>query len=248
VRTFLTSAALIATFVELCVNASLGELELELVYDVTPASDRHEFTQSFQFDWPLVPVPGRKIDIDVVHAVLKSFHDHVEQPRIIRALAQYSEALKRWRPFHGLLCVAHLYMCVEALTKAVLRDHCRKVGKSEEELIQEWGIERRQLDSEVRRRLIFCGDNTCYTKAVDTSNAFEHGFEDLGSIQQQAKEVVVPTASYLMKAILDLLNLDDAIRDRLLRSEYASPRGPLLLIHYLHGTLLGKAEDLPAVD
>ena len=65
----------------------------------------------------------------------------------------------------------------------------------EDELIVEWKIERKQLDAEVRRRLIFSEDQEAYAKAKAVSDGLEHGFSEYHEMQVPAREVVVRTAS-----------------------------------------------------
>jgi hypothetical protein len=135
-------------------------------------------------------------------------------------------------------------MGVEALTKAQLRQYLLVRGLSEDDLIQEWQIERKQLDAEVRRRLIFLLDQEAYAKAKAVSDGLEHGFSEYEEMHAPAREVIVRTAQHLRRAILDMLNLEERVRDRLLGKDFNEPRGPVALVRYLRGTLSGPAEGL----
>jgi len=255
VAAFVGTAAEISSIVAVCVNATMGQLEVEIVFDATPANAEHEYFQSFVPESPTIPVPGRRIDVEAVGAVLGFLASHEERPRITRAIAQYAEALSSWRLGREISCIAHLYMGVEALTKAALRQHSKKTGKSEGQLAIDWqidGVERRRyrerLNGEARRRLIFGNDEECYQKAKEASDAFEHGYRDYGAIREPAKEILIRTAAYLRHAIFDTLGLEEALRIRILAEEYAVPRGPMLLVRYIFGNLIGKVEDLAAPD
>jgi len=252
---FVNAALEISAIISFVANASLGLLELELVFDATSDKEEHEFLQSFVADPPVAVVPGRRIDVEAAGAVLKAIAGHPEQARLQRAILQYVEALQSWRPGHEITCMAHLYMGVEALTKAVLREHMRKIGKPENELVAEWKIDdsdklqrRKKLESEARRRLIFGGDAECLRKAREVSDTFEHGFGDFGTIRKPAREVIVKTADYLRRAIIDVIDIETNIRERVLGVDYAAPRGPLALVRYIRGKLIGQIDQLAAED
>ena len=134
VAVFMGFAAQISSILAICANASMGELETELVFDINPENEQHEFVQVFVPEWPLSPVPGRRIDTEIIEAIGTALVAHDDLPRISRAIAQYSEALNFWRPGREVSCVAHLYMAVEALTPAILRQHMKKLGKTKDQL------------------------------------------------------------------------------------------------------------------
>src|SRR5207249_11586218 len=138
-------------------------------------------------------------------------------------------------PGREITCLAHLYMGVEALTKAVLREHLRRTGGSEDQLLVDWQVERKRLDSEIRRRLIFQGDEHCFSKARAVSDGFEHGFPDFSEMRKPAYDVIVKTAEYLRRAIIELVGVEPAWVELALGPKYNTPRGPLNLVHYMRG-------------
>jgi hypothetical protein len=245
---FVGFAAEITSIIALCANAAMGHIEPELAYDANPDTVEHEFIQSFLPEWPLAPVPGRRIDTDSVKAILASLGAHNERPRLTRAIAQYSEALGFWGPGREISCIAHLYMGVEALTKAALRQYTSQDGRSEDQLAADWRVERKALENEVRRRLIFAGDDDCFKKAKAASDAFEHGYWDYDTIRKPAKEVLLQTAGHLRRAILTVMGVEENIKTGLLSKDYTVPRGPVSLIYYLRGKMIGKIEELAAKD
>jgi hypothetical protein len=178
---FGNAAMQISSLIAITANASMGVLEPELIFDATAGSKEHEFVQTFVADPPLTIVPGRRINIDLLRAVLRALDTHPERPRIHRATVQYVEALQAWHPGREITCLAHLYMGVEAITKAVLREHLRKSSRCEDESAIEWNVDddaklkrRKGIDSEARKRLIFRDDEECYRKARRVSDAFDH--------------------------------------------------------------------------
>jgi hypothetical protein len=232
----------ISAIVSVAANATMGVPALELIFDINPESEEHEFLQSYNPDEPVIAVPGRRIDLEIVRALVQALAHHPERERIQRAIAQYTEALQSWRPGREITCLAHLYMGIEAITKAVLRNHL--AGRSEQELVLEWGIEPKFIESETRRRLVFRGDDVTYKKARGVSDGFEHGFSDLDEMRKPAIEVILKTGAYLRQTIIEILNIDATLQARALGPDYAKPRGPLVAVRYLYGTLLGKAEQL----
>src|SRR5262249_16442929 len=131
------------------------------VFDVSPATNEHEFLQCFIPDAPLTVVPGRRIDVEIVGAFVQALAAHPERQRLQRATVQYVEALRSWHPGHEISCLAHLSMGVEALAQASLREHLRKSGRSEDEIAAEWKVDetdklqrRKRIDVEARRRLV----------------------------------------------------------------------------------------------
>lgn len=186
---------------------------------------------------------------------MKALAAHPERQRLLRATVQYVEALRSWRLGHEITCLAHLYMGIEALTKAALREHLRKSGRSEDEAAVEWGVDepdrlqrRKRIDGEARRRLIFRGDEECFTKARKVSEGFEHGYSDFSDMRKPAREVIVKTAEYLRRATIELIGIEPPLIERALGPKYKDARGPLNLVRYMRGTLIGKPEQLAAKD
>jgi hypothetical protein len=246
VAALMGKAAEISATLAICANASMGQFETELVFDASPENQQHEFLQLFVPEWPLVPVPGRRIDIEVVSLVLNALAAHGEAPRISRAIAQYSEALSFWRPGREVSCLAHLYMGVEALSPAILRQHRKKLSKNNEQLAADWRVDQKRFENEARLRLIFDGDEECFGKARRASDAFEHGFLDYDAVRKLTQDALLRTAGYLRQAIFRTLELNENIFARLFDGTHSVPRGPLLLVRYLRGQMIGKVEDLAA--
>lgn len=229
----------------LIANADLGLLQPEIAFDASASRQQHEFLQVMVPQKPIHAIPSRRIDTELVQAVGQALAGHAEAQRLRRAIAQYAHALGLWQPGSEIQCLAHLYMGVEALTKAALREHLRSRGEeSESALLIEWGVQKKELDAAVRLKLIFEGDQDTYRKAKAVSDGFEHGFSEYDEMQAPAREIVVKASRYLRRAIINMLDIDECVRNRMLEGEYDRPRGPLELFRYLHGTLNGSFDNL----
>ncbi len=126
-----------------------------------------------------------------------------------------------------------LWMAVEALTKVALRRARAAEGCTDDELVTRWGLApagadedaakqaKRGLDGEVRRRLIFHGDDECQRVTVRASDGFEHGFEQFDKIRAlalQAKEC--GAAEHVRRALFELLELAPAATATLTSGRY----------------------------
>ncbi len=228
-------------------NAAVNWPEIELVYDATPGVEEHEFLQSFVPDPPLTWYPGRRVDMDVLSALVGVLDTHPERARLCRSIGRYAEALQTWRGGEEIACVANLYMGFEALTVAALRQHMAETDKGQDQLLAEWGLtDKRRLESEARRRILFQGDEECHRRAKHVSDGLEHGFLDYGEMRKVGAAIVVKLASYLRSGVFSISGLDPALSNRALADPFRRPRGPLALVRYVRGTLVGKAEELAA--
>ena len=238
----------ISNIIVLGVNATMGRLEPELGFDASADKNEHEFFQSFMPDWPLFPFSGRKIDVQAIDALVKAVGSHSERRRIMRAIAQYTEALRAWRLGNEIPCLAHLYMGVEAISKAVSREYLKRIGKTEDELAVHWGISKRTLENEYRRRLVFQGDNDTFDTARKVRDTFVHSLADFGDIHKPAQEVIIKTSAYLRQSIINLMDLTETDRSQLLCDDYNIARGPITLLRFLRGELIGMPDQLAAED
>jgi len=243
----------LATIISVSVNASMGKIDIELAFDSTPGVQEHEYFQSFVPEKNLTVVPGRKIDCRATAALVIALTPHSDRERIMRAISQYSLALEYWSPGSELLCVAHLFMGIEALKSVALKQHLHETGLTKEQLGERWGYRQdgresidQYLDHGVRMRILYGEDAESHQKAKHVSDNFEHGFRNFGDLRPKAREVVVATARHLRTSIIRLAGVDDEVRDLLLATPFDTPRGPLKLTKYLWGQLLGDTENLAA--
>ncbi|MGD0343622.1 MAG: hypothetical protein ABSB55_01485 [Acidimicrobiales bacterium] len=210
-----SAAAIILSF---CVNALVEPPALHVVFNSTEGLARREFMEVFLPDERGQPHIGRWIDVDSLMAFGHAACASPEARRLFRALAQYQVALRFWNTGSQLLALAHLYITCEVLTKAVLRTHQVRLGISEKEHAELLGVDITQkkwrmfAESFARREYIFKGDTTMYEAARKASDAFEHGYADLGNIRQTADSVTREVFDLVRSAILTLVpSLDQAV-------------------------------------
>lgn len=245
----------LASVISFSTNAAIGNLEPELVFNNTPGLKARDFLQSMVPDeQPIIHV-GRKVNLEATLALIDAIEIYPDKDRIGRAMAQYSLALNHWRWGHETLAIAHLYIGMETLTKAVVRSRLA-CGISEKELAYSLGVNPSSLSScdslsaaievAVRKRLLFQGDEQCYRDAKAASDGFEHGFMPFDKIRNRARTARDNTAANLRKAILDLVAVKEGYRDILLAAPYNVPLGNWPVVKYMRGQLLGDSDILTA--
>lgn len=254
VSVFGGAAGSLATVISFSTNGAIGDLEPELVFNNTPSLQARDFLQSMVSDeQPIIHV-GRKVNLEATLGLIKAIEAHSEKDRIGRAMTQYSLALRNWRWGHETFATAHLYIGMEALTKAVVRSQLTASGINEEQFARRLGIDPQSLgpgdslsaaiEVAVRKCLLFQGDDQCYKDAKAASDGFEHGFMPFDEIRDKARTVRNKTAACLRKAILDLVASEEAYRDTLLATPYNVPLGNWPVVKYIRGQLLGDSDNL----
>ncbi|MGX5651328.1 hypothetical protein ACWKW4_13815 [Hydrogenophaga borbori] len=242
------SAVFLIPLLSLSANAAIGDCEMELAYESTDGLNEREFIQSFLPEESQLLRPGRLLDIQATGRLLEAIQTAPDKERIMRAANQYWLALQAWRYGFETLCVAHLWMAVEALTKAMIRTELSRKGLSNEaELSDYLGCETKKLDAEIRRRYLLKGDEECYSKGRLASDGLEHGYLGFDEIRAHAIEVRDRMASLVRSAILEIVQLDAKTTSRLLSSPFDRPVGPWPLARTLRGKLVGADSQLAAV-
>jgi hypothetical protein len=246
----------LATVISFSTNSAIGDLEPELVFNNTPGLKVRDFLQSMLPDERNILHASRNVNPKATLGLIDAIEAHPEKERISRAMTQYSLALRHWRWGHEILATAHLYIGMEALTKAVVRSQLTASGINDEQYARSLGINPNNLgpcdslsaaiDVAVRKDLLFQGDDKCYRNAKAASDGFEHGFMPFGRIRDKARVVRDMTAAYLRKAILDLVKIEEAHREILLNAPYKDPLGNWPVVKYVRGQLLGDSDSLAA--
>jgi hypothetical protein len=131
---------LLSTILAFCVNTSVGMPELHIAYDASDACTDREFIEVFLADERGHPREGRLARPGELIRVFQNLVASPDQKRISRALQQYDLALRYWYFGGEWLALGHLYMAVEALTRAVIRHECARRGINELTLAQQEGI------------------------------------------------------------------------------------------------------------
>jgi hypothetical protein len=231
----------------LAANAAIGELVFDVAYDVTPDALERDFFQNYILPESGIPKSTRRVESKHLVNLLEAIEHHPDADRISRAAEQYRHALLYWSRGQETFAVMHLWMCVEALTPAALHEIYRqRQNLTKEDLVKEWQIDVKQLDGEVRRRLIFKNNTAVYKAAKRASDAFEHGFEDFQNILQRAAAVRDDIAHYVREYIFELTGLDHQSKALLEGEKYVAPLDPQSRAYYLQGTLVGSSTQLAA--
>lgn len=236
-------AGTVASVLTLASNAGIEQLQVELAFDVTGESNEHEFFQNLILDETGMPRISRGPDSDAFISLFRAMIESPRRDRLFRAASQYQMAVQHWIPGHEILALAHLYIAMEVLTPVALEAAADSAG-GKEKLVSGWGIEIKKLDSEVRRRILFRGDDEAYREARKASDGFEHGFLDFEKIRTYSVARREPVAEYVRKALLEYSGLDDSVRPVLLADRLRLPIAATRLAKYLKATLVGPVEKL----
>ena len=242
---FASTALSLLPSISFCSNAAVGQVEFEVGYDSTPDEESRDFFQNYLPNESYQPHNYRIIDVEPTGKFLLEKTLHNERDRLNRAVYQYHLALKHWKMNHEVICLAHLWMAVEALTKAKIRKEIKARGlKNQDDLADHMGIEIKQLDGQVRKQLLLNGDNECYKKSKEASNGFEHGYMNLGKVQKLAGDVRQRIAGYVREAILELVGLENKYKKRLLSDVLSKPLGFWPYANYLKGKLSNAKDNI----
>jgi len=225
-------------------NASIPEPDIEIGFDSSAGVAERDYFQSYLPPEREALHVGRHANIPAIAAVLRALASSTESERLLRAANQYRLALESWKLGRESLSLAHLWMALEALTKAKIRKECAAAGlDSEEELAVRLGVDLRQLDPMIRK-LILQNDDECYRKAKAASDGFEHGFLGYDQMRGYAKDVRHRMATHVRSAILRLGDVPDQILDILLSDPFDKPLGHWPLAKYMRGRLVGDSPVL----
>jgi hypothetical protein len=231
----------------LSANAAIGEPEVEVAFDSSRNVTERDFFQNYIPPESDVVHFARLVDVKSTVALLNTINRHPEANRLYRAANQYQLALNSWKHGRETLSLAHLWMALEALTKARIRFEYRERGLSSEvELANTLGVELSHLDSTIRRDLILNGDEECYSKSKRASDGFEHGFLGYDRIRELSKDVRHRMAKYIRNEIFKLSRLESEPLTVLTSDPYDKPMGYWPVIKYVRGRLLGACPELAA--
>jgi hypothetical protein len=103
----------------LSANAAIGEPEIELGFENTAGITERSYFQSYIPPERDNLYAARSIDVSATVALLRALGAHPDSERLLRGANQYRIALQSWRLGRETLSLAHLWMAVEALTKAL---------------------------------------------------------------------------------------------------------------------------------
>ncbi len=229
-RAFADGAHSAVALLAVAINVAIDAPTLERGYQSSPNSPYRPFYQN------LAPAVGenarraRVVDCKAAEEVLATVARNGGRERVLRAARQYRLALSYWEPGNETLALAHLYMGVEAITETLLRLEMARLGTTQEQLADQWGLtakERERLKSSLlshaRSRLVFQGDAQTYKSAREASDGFEHGYSSLEAVDASARQARVRTAACLRETILRAAGLDAESLKRLLAPPFDFP-------------------------
>jgi hypothetical protein len=234
----------VAGVLSVAANAPVGHFTADLAFDNTPGrQEREYFRRSYPAD-PHVPSQGRRMDSALALALFTSWMRKPvkELERWHRATNAYHHALQEWEPGADIPATSHLWTAAEALTPIIRRQYMQAESLTQDQLLARWKIELKDLDPEVRRRLVFQGDDACYSTAREARNALLHGYDPLWQVREGSVEVRDLTASYVRRSLIESAGVNNADREALLAPPYDRP------FHwsvetFVFGRMLGEAEN-----
>ena len=226
-------------------NVSIEEPDIEIGFESTPDISRRDYFQNYLPPESSVLRVGRHVNLDTILAVLRAVSNDPDSERLLRAANQYRLALDSWKLGRESLSLAHLWMALEALTKVKIRQACLAAGlTSEEELARHLGVQLKELDPAVRKKLLLQNDEECYRKSKAASDGLEHGFLGYDKIRDYAKDVRHRMASHVRTAILELSGVPKPMLEPLLNDPFDKPLGHWPLAKYMRGSLIGDSRTL----
>jgi hypothetical protein len=249
IEDFTNMAMFFTTVISFCINGYAGDCKFHLAYDNSVGKKQRDFFQQFVHEEHDMPSISRRIDPELVKVVINKLGEHKRSERLRRAISQYALALSYWNPGNEILATAHLFMGTEALVPIYRDIELIKSGLGKaKELASKWKISIKELDSTIRRRFLFKGDQKCHRDAKRASDSFEHGFLPFHIIRPLASTVRNKTAKYLRGSLLELLDLPLKIENQLKNFPYDKPLGTVGYIRYLRGKLISDKPELARPD
>jgi hypothetical protein len=246
---FAAVARPIGTVVGFVTNVLVGPLEVHLAYDSTPWHETRAFVETFIADEHGAVTEGRIVQRDLLQEIVTAFvFSPKSNERVGRALRQYEMALRYWFVGGEWLALSHLWMAVEALTDAVIKDRTSRLGIDSQELARTFDLPIDDLQNpwevalkhETRRRIIFQGDSETYSTARKGRNGLEHGFMELNEVATHALKCADKTFGYIRRTIAELLDLPSQVVEKLIA---VRPKDVQSLRKAIRGQLIGTAED-----
>lgn len=247
IAAFGQSAQNLVPVLSVSANAPIEDLTPELAFESAEGLEEREYFQQFLVDERVLPYRRRPVPCDLTHAVLEALGKSTEQDRIHRAMAHYCHALQHWGLGSEIISLSYIFMGAETLTPVLLHRTLTAEGINRGELVSKWSISLPELDGEVRRRLVFGGDEDLYREVKRASDGFEHGFLPFSMIRETAVKRQELAARYLREAILKALDLNPKVLKSLLAPPLDKPFS-LAFSKYVWGKLLGQGADLAAEE
>jgi hypothetical protein len=242
---FVRVASAILPMVSLATNAPIYDLQVHLGYELRETAESRPFVQQFLLDGRVLPIAKRRVPVDECRSLISVLGSHQSRERLHRCCVHYFQALQNTQPDRETYALANLYFGVETITEVARTSFMLSNGLTKEQLLAHWGIELKVLDAEVRRRLVFQGDDATYKMAKEASDGLEHGYSPLKDIHVKARSILSKTAGYLRNAVMHYSGLEDSAVKVLTAEGYSTPC-ELHQAKYFWGTLSGGMGETAA--
>lgn len=228
-------AAFFAPVMALVANAPFGFADVRTAVDRSPGRRERVLRTSYQephdFHWF---DRYREVAPDLFAAVGEATFASEHSGRLHRAMVHYAEALNSWSEAGSLTAVYSLCHSVELLAEVVAK---RALSSSTlEKLAEAWGaggetcdncahrvVTEGDLKAAARGSIVLQGDPEAKRAWNTVRNPLAHGYGDFPSMQRAAASVRRRLAELVRQSILDQLDLDDEIQQRLLSDPVAKP-------------------------
>jgi hypothetical protein len=217
-------ATSLAPLISFAINAFVDVPQAHLAYEASPGRNSRRFWQADVQLGTHTFTPSRPLSSKLLIPFLQVVFESDEQQRLGVAISHYHAALRDWTTAGQPLALMHLYPALEALGGATERAERARLGLADKEAHAKYrGVDvtksnwREVLLGWVRRDVICKADQATYKAAYEASNGLEHGSLDMPSIRTVAQQVTPKLFGYVRGGVLDLINLDADVRDRLAR-------------------------------
>lgn len=222
----MSHAQFVARNISFASNAYHGEITPHVAYDATPGKAQRRFWQSWRQQQNSIPSIPRFVPIKLVVTISEALDQSLFRKRIEMAIDHYVGALSHWRDGHELLALSRLFMASEALSIARVKRLMHDLKyETREDLANYLGIKKtKDIESWVRKEIVFKDEHVCHQRAKAASDAFEHGFGDFGQMRNYSVEIVERTAFILRRGILDSVEINDNDKQKLLTNPYHVPK------------------------
>jgi hypothetical protein len=246
IRRFPNAVRSLTPVFDVALNASVDDLDLHLGFDGTSGREEREFFQNFLHEDPPTPRQVRQVDTGLLSCLTEAIARHPDNVRLHRAAAHYQQALRFWSFGDETRAVGQLWMGFEALTPVAKRQELIRTGATTSvELADALHIEKTDLDSTLRRTVLFGGDDRAYSTTKKLSDGFEHGFIPLDELRVLARGTRDTSATHLRSAVVHLSGVPDPALSEMLGEPYTTPIIGFPITKYLRGKLKGAGDLAP---
>jgi hypothetical protein len=215
-------ATSLTPLISFVVNAFLDVPRAHIAYEASPGRTSRRFWQADVQLGIETFTPSAILRSELLVPFIQAVFNSTDPARIGAAISQYHAALRDWTTAGQPLALMHLYPALEGLAEVAEKMERSRLGLTDKEA----HARHRAVNVKdpnwnyvflggIRRDLICKGDAATYRTARAASNGLEHGFANMASIRADAQQVTPKVFEYVRGGVLDLLDLDAGVRERL---------------------------------